>query len=107
MALNACKRAPAVSTRASICDTTRPCPGRAFPARHQAYGGRLAPLLGRPTLSKHAAYNDPVCRSAIQNAASVSAMILTTESLVANIPEPPMPNMTADVGGMGGMGGMF
>ena len=52
-----------------------------------------------------------VCRSAIQNAASVSAMILTTESLVANIPEPPMPNIGAEVGGMGGgmggMGGMF
>ncbi|PKM74373.1 MAG: chaperonin GroEL [Firmicutes bacterium HGW-Firmicutes-16] len=49
-----------------------------------------------------------VCRSAIQNAASVSALVLTTESLVANMPEPPMPNMSADVGGMGGgMGGMF
>ncbi|MBP8640176.1 MAG: chaperonin GroEL [Oscillospiraceae bacterium] len=49
-----------------------------------------------------------VCRSAIQNAASVSALILTTESLVANIPEPPMPNIGAEVGGMGGgMGGMF
>jgi len=49
-----------------------------------------------------------VCRSAIQNAASVSALVLTTESLVANIPEPPMPSMSADVGGMGGgMGGMF
>ena len=29
-----------------------------------------------------------VCRSAIQNAASVSAILLTTESLVADIPEP-------------------
>jgi len=48
-----------------------------------------------------------VCRSAIQNAASVSALVLTTECLVANIPEPPTPSIGADVGGMGGMGGMY
>lgn len=49
-----------------------------------------------------------VCRSAVQNAASVSALILTTESLVANIPEPPVPNIEMGGGGMGGgMGGMF
>ncbi len=49
-----------------------------------------------------------VCRSAIQNAASVSALVLTTESLVANIPEPPAPNLEMG-GGMGGMGmgGMY
>jgi len=46
-----------------------------------------------------------VTRSALQNAASVAAMVLTTESLVADIkePEPPMPAG----GGMGGMGGMY
>ncbi|MCD6322545.1 MAG: chaperonin GroEL [Clostridiales bacterium] len=46
-----------------------------------------------------------VTRSALQNAASVAAMILTTESLVADIPEetPPMPPM----GGGGGMPGMM
>ena len=32
-----------------------------------------------------------VCRSALENAASVAAMVLTTESLVAYIPEPPAP----------------
>ena len=44
-----------------------------------------------------------VARSALQNAASVAAMILTTESLVTDIPskEPPMP--AAPGGGMGGM----
>ena len=49
-----------------------------------------------------------VCRSAIQNAASVSASVLTTESLIADIPEP-APAMPAggDMGGMGGMGGMY
>jgi chaperonin GroEL len=44
-----------------------------------------------------------VARSALQNAASVAAMILTTESLVTDLPskEPPMPS--APGGGMGGM----
>ena len=46
-----------------------------------------------------------VTRSALENAASVSAMVLTTESLVADKPEPPAP---APAGGdMGGMGGMY
>ena len=42
-----------------------------------------------------------VCRSAIENAASVSSMVLTTESLVADIPEknPPVP-AAPDMGGM-------
>ena len=42
-----------------------------------------------------------VCRSAMENAASVAAMVLTTESLVADIPEknPPMP-ANPDMGGM-------
>ena len=42
-----------------------------------------------------------VCRSALENAASISAMVLTTESLVADIPEPPAPMPAApDMGGM-------
>ncbi len=46
-----------------------------------------------------------VTRSALQNAASVAAMFLTTEAVVANIKEdaPAMP----DMGGMGGMPGMM
>src|SRR5690606_36441037 len=45
-----------------------------------------------------------VTRSALQNAASVAAMFLTTEAVVADIPEPaaPMGGMP-DMGGMGGM----
>ncbi len=43
-----------------------------------------------------------VSRSALQNAASVAAMVLTTEALVADIPEPEPP-MPAG----GGMGGMY
>ena len=42
-----------------------------------------------------------VTRSALENAASVSAMVLTTESLVADKPEPPTPAPAApDMGGM-------
>ncbi len=43
-----------------------------------------------------------VTRSALQNAASVAAMVLTTESLVTDIkePQPPMPAGGADMGGM-------
>ncbi len=48
-----------------------------------------------------------VCRSALENAASVAAMILTTESLVADIPEPPAAPMPGGAPGMGGMGGMY
>ena len=49
-----------------------------------------------------------VTRSALQNAASIAAMILTTETLVADKPEkePAMP-AGAGMGGMGGMGGMY
>nr|WP_325184846.1 chaperonin GroEL [uncultured Oscillibacter sp.] len=42
-----------------------------------------------------------VTRSALENAASVSSMVLTTESLVADKPEPPAPAPAApDMGGM-------
>ena len=43
-----------------------------------------------------------VSRSALQNAASVASMILTTEALVADKPEPPAP-AAAPNPGMGGM----
>ena len=45
-----------------------------------------------------------VTRCALENAASVSGMVLTTESLVADKPEPPAP---APAPGMGGMDGMY
>jgi len=43
-----------------------------------------------------------VTRGALENAASIAAMVLTTEALITDIPEPekPMP------GGAPGMGGM-
>ncbi|KXY57171.1 chaperonin GroEL [Bacillus cereus] len=52
-----------------------------------------------------------VTRSALQNAASVAAMFLTTEAVVADKPEPNAPAMPdmggMGMGGMGGMGGMM
>lgn len=48
-----------------------------------------------------------VTRSALQNAASIAAMVLTTESLVADIPEPEPAMPAGGAGGMGGMGGMY
>ena len=51
-----------------------------------------------------------VARSALQNAASIAAMILTTETLVADKPEEDKGGgggMPPGMGGMGGMGGMM
>ncbi len=55
---------------------------------------------------------DPVkvTRSALQNAASIAGMFLTTEAVVADKPEPPAAagaDDAAAAGGMGGMGGMY
>ncbi len=47
-----------------------------------------------------------VTRSALQNAASIAGLLLTTEALVADKPEKPAPAPAAGGGGMGGMGGM-
>ncbi len=48
-----------------------------------------------------------VTRSALENAASVASMILTTESLVANNKEDKAAANAAAAGAMGGMGGMY
>mgnify|MGYP004558495283 FL=1 len=63
-----------------------------FDAANDQYGNMLELGIVDPT---------KVCRSALENAASVASMILTTESLVADIPEknPPMP-ASPDMGGM-------
>ena len=51
-----------------------------------------------------------VTRTALQNAASIGGLLLTTEAVIADKPEKedPMPagGMGGDMGGMGGMGGM-
>ena len=63
-----------------------------YDAANDTYGDMLELGIVDPT---------KVCRSAMENAASVAAMVLTTESLIADIPEknPPMP-ANPDMGGM-------
>ena len=50
-------------------------------------------------------------RTAVENAASIAGLLLTTEATISEQPEPPapMPPMPGggDMGGMGGMGGMM
>ncbi len=52
-----------------------------------------------------------VARAALQNAASIAGLLITTEAMVSEIPEdksaPAMPDMGGMGGGMGGMGGMM
>jgi chaperonin GroEL len=51
-----------------------------------------------------------VTRSALQNAASIASLMITTEAMIADLPkdEPAaMPGGMGDMGGMGGMGGMM
>ena len=63
-----------------------------FDAANEKYGDMIQMGIVDPT---------KVCRSALENAASVSAMVLTTESLVTDIPEPaPMAPPAGDMGGM-------
>jgi len=70
-------------------------------------------LLNKYTDMIKAGIVDPakVTRSALENAASVASMLLTTEAAVVEIPEEKssMPDMSAmaGMGGMGGMGGMM
>ncbi|MEO8884145.1 MAG: TCP-1/cpn60 chaperonin family protein, partial [Devosia sp.] len=52
---------------------------------------------------------DPVkvVRSALQDAASVASLLITTEAMIAELPKDPAPSMGGGGGGgMGGMGGM-
>ena len=48
-----------------------------------------------------------VSRSALQNAASVAGLMITTECMVAEEPKEEAPMPAGDMGGMGGMGGMM
>ena len=63
-----------------------------FDAANDKYGDMIELGIVDPT---------KVCRSALENAASVASMVLTTESLVADIPEKNPPVAAApDMGGM-------
>jgi chaperonin GroEL len=57
----------------------------------------------------HAGVIDPakVVRTALQNAASIASLLLTTEALVSEIPEEKKQAAAPGPGGMGGMGGMY
>ena len=47
-----------------------------------------------------------VVRTALENAASIAGMMLTTEALIIDKPKHASTQGAADMGGMGGMGGM-
>ena len=72
-----------------------------FDAREEKYVDMLKSGIIDPTL---------VTRTAVQNAASIAGLLLTTEAVITDKPEPasnaPAPAMP-DMGGMGGMGGMM
>ena len=70
-------------------------PGYGFDAYKEEYCDMVAAGIIDPA---------KVTRSALENAVSVSAMVLTTESLVADKPEPPA---AAPAPGAGDMGGMY
>ncbi|MGV6989793.1 chaperonin GroEL [Testudinibacter sp. P80/BLE/0925] len=48
-----------------------------------------------------------VTRSALQFAASIAGLMITTECMITELPKPETPDMGAGMGGMGGMGGMM
>ncbi len=48
-----------------------------------------------------------VTRSALQNAASIGGLMITTEAMVAEVPKEEAASAMPDMGGMGGMGGMM
>ena len=73
-----------------VMDAENVCFG--YDAANDAYGDMISLGIVDPT---------KVCRSALENAASVSSMVLTTESLVADIPEKaPAAPAAPDMGGM-------
>ncbi|WP_186566024.1 chaperonin GroEL [Lawsonibacter celer] len=69
--------------------------GFGFDAYNETYVDMISTGIVDPT---------KVTRSALENAASIASVLLTTESLVADKPQPPAPAAPApDMGGMGGM----
>jgi chaperonin GroEL len=78
-------------------------------AEHETGNTGLNAVTGEFVDLLKAGVIDPakVTRSALQNAASIAGLLLTTETLVADKPEKKEPAMPgAGAGGMGGMGGM-
>lgn len=69
-----------------------------FNARTETYENLLKAGVIDPT---------KVARIALENAASIAGMLLTTECVLADEPEPEPPMPAGGAGGMGGMGGMM
>ena len=72
--------------------------GVGYDAENDEFGNMIEKGIIDPT---------KVVRSALQNAASIAAMVLITDSLVTDIPEKEGAPMAPDMSGMGGMGGMM
>ncbi len=68
-----------------------------FNAANDTYGDMLEMGILDPT---------KVTRTALQNAASVASLLLTTEAMIAESPKAEGAPAMPDMGGMGGMGGM-
>ena len=68
-----------------------------FNAANESYGDMLEMGILDPT---------KVTRAALQNAASVASLLLTTECMIAEAPKAEGASGMPDMGGMGGMGGM-
>ena len=69
-----------------------------FDARHEKHVDMIKAGIIDPTL---------VTRTAVQNAASIAGLLLTTEAVISDKPEPASSAPAGpDMGGMGGMGGM-
>ena len=68
-----------------------------FNAANETYGDMLEMGILDPT---------KVTRTALQNAASVASLLLTTECMIAESPKAESAPAMPDMGGMGGMGGM-
>ena len=69
---------------------------------YNAASGEYGDMIGMGIL-------DPtkVTRSALQNAASIAGLMITTEAMVAELPKEEAAPAMPDMGGMGGMGGMM
>ena len=69
-----------------------------YNAANETYGDMIEMGILDPT---------KVTRSALQNAASVAGLMLTTDCMIAELPKDDAPAGGGDMGGMGGMGGMM
>jgi chaperonin GroEL len=72
--------------------------GEGYDANDGSYGDMLSKGIVDPT---------KVTRSALQNAASIAGLLMTTEALITELPEKEKAPAGMPGGGMGGMEGMY